>query len=367
MRWSIFLCAGLLPTVLGASEFSIETLRGITALHYLAYRTSGQLSIDGRLDEPSWQRAAWTEVFVDIEGGVRPAPRFKTRAKMLWDDEYFYVAADMEDPHVWATLEKRDTTVYNDNDFEVFIDPDGDTHEYYEVEVNALATPWDMFLVRPYRNDGPAITAWDIDQLQCAVTVWGTLNDPTDEDEGWSVELAFPWKVLKQASSKDWPAPPRNGDTWRVNFSRVQWQVDIGEEGYSKVPDEGGDHWVWSPQGLANMHYPEMWGFVQFISEVVGKGDATFVMPPEEEAKKVLREIYYRQNRFRDEYGYYTTSLDSLGLKYENLPSFLSPQVQVTDHSFEAWMEEVIDLHQDGEINRWYIRQDSRTWKGSKL
>ena len=63
--------------------------------HYICYRARKPLAIDGRLDDPAWADAAWTEEFVDIEGDVRPRPRFRTRAKMLWDDEYFYVGAQL--------------------------------------------------------------------------------------------------------------------------------------------------------------------------------------------------------------------------------------------------------------------------------
>ena len=86
------------------------------------------------------------ELFVDIEGDSRPATSFRTRMKMLWDDEFFYVAADMEEPDLWGTLTARDSVIFHDNDFEVFVDPDGDTHAYYELEVNALGTPWDLML-----------------------------------------------------------------------------------------------------------------------------------------------------------------------------------------------------------------------------
>ena len=84
-----------------------------------------------------------------ISGRDRPVPRFRTRAKLLWDDEALYIAAQLEEPDVWATLTKRDTTIFRDNAFEVFIDPDGDTHHYYELEVNALGTVWDLLLVKP--------------------------------------------------------------------------------------------------------------------------------------------------------------------------------------------------------------------------
>jgi hypothetical protein len=79
--------------------------------------------------------------------------------KMVWDDEYLYVAAEMEEPDIWATLTERDSVIFHDNDFEVFIDPDGDTHAYYELEVNALATAWDLMLLKPYRDGGRRSTA----------------------------------------------------------------------------------------------------------------------------------------------------------------------------------------------------------------
>jgi hypothetical protein len=114
---------------------------------YVSYRAASPINIDGKLDEPAWVSAAWTDAFVDIEGDSHGRPRFLTRAKMLWDDEYFYVAAEMEEPDLWGTLRERDSVIFHDNDFEIFIDPDGDTHAYYELEVNALGTPWDLLLI----------------------------------------------------------------------------------------------------------------------------------------------------------------------------------------------------------------------------
>ncbi len=150
--------------------------------------------IDGKLDDPSWNDAPWTDDFVDILGEAAPRPRFRTRAKMLWDDTYFYVAAELVEPHVWGTLTKHDSVIFHDNDFEVFIDPDGDNHEYYEIEINALNTEWDLLLEKPYRDGGPAVNAWEIPGLKTATHVNGKLNNPEGVDESWTVELAIPWK-----------------------------------------------------------------------------------------------------------------------------------------------------------------------------
>jgi Carbohydrate family 9 binding domain-like len=220
--------------------------------------------IDGKLDDQGWRSAPWTDYFVDIEGPARPAPRFRTRVKMLWDEEYFYIAAEMEEPHVWATLTEHDSVIFHDNDFEVFIDPNGDTLEYYEFEINALNTGWDLFLYKPYRHGGKAQNSWDIPEIRTAVHIDGTLNQPNDIDRGWPVEIAFPWKALAEYAHK--PAPPNPGDVWRVNFSRVEWQVDIVGGKYVKKPGTKEDNWVWSPQGVVDMHVPEKWGRVRFVT-----------------------------------------------------------------------------------------------------
>jgi hypothetical protein len=229
---------------------------------YVCHRTASPIRIDGRLSDRGWRIAPWTDSFVDIEGDAKPHPRFKTRVKMLWDDRYFYIAAEMEEPHVWGTLTQHDSVIFHDNDFEVFIDPNGDTLEYYELEINALNTTWDLFLPKPYRFGGKAQNQWEIPGMKTAVRVAGTLNDPRDVDRGWTVEIALPWRALAEYAHG--PAPPRNGDVWRVNFSRVEWEHEIADGRYRKVAGKKEDNWVWSPQGEINMHIPERWGYVRF-------------------------------------------------------------------------------------------------------
>jgi len=225
---------------------------------YTCYRAAGDINVDGQLDEPSWKKAPKTVRFVDIESGFRV--RLNTVAKMLWDDEYFYVGFICEEPDVWATLTERDSVIYADNDVEVFIDPDDDTLNYYELEINALNTAWDLLLDKPYNKGGKADNSWDIEGLECAVKVNGTLNQPEDTDEGWTVEIAFPWKALAQYSGK-MSTPPQNGDRWRVNFSRVERKRNSGLRDC--------DNWVWAVQRDINMHIPERWGYVTFSSDVV--------------------------------------------------------------------------------------------------
>jgi len=228
---------------------------------YVCYRAPSPVTIDGSLTDAAWDAAPWTDAFVDIEGDKKPRPRHRTRVKMLWDDDALYVAAEMEEPHLWATLKEHDSVIFHDNDFEVFIDPDGDCQLYAELEINALNTTWDLLLTKPYRVKGKAINAWEIKGLRTAVHVAGTLNDPDSEDKGWSVEIAIPWLSLNEISETE--LPPAPGDHIRINFSRVQWEHEIVDGKYRKTGNPE-DNWVWSPQGVVDMHRPHRWGFLQF-------------------------------------------------------------------------------------------------------
>jgi hypothetical protein len=301
---------------------------------YLCVRVEQPPEIDGKLDDAAWQAAAWTADFVDIEGALKPGPRYRTRVKMIWDDAHLYIGAELEEPHVWATLEKRDSVIYQDNDFEFFVDPDGNTHHYFELEINAFGTEWDLLLEKPYRDGGPARTEWTMRGLATAVHVDGTINDPVDIDGGWSVELAVPWSALGRAT-------PQLGERWRMNFSRVQWRTRVKDKRYEKIVDrsrpewEQSDNWVWSPQGLVNMHYPEQWGIVQFGT----RPEEKVVLLEEDRARIHLYGIYYRQHRWKRTKGTY----------------FSGPDIEATPDAFKA----TVTLRDGRTLT---IREDGLTW-----
>ena len=278
---------------------------------YVCGRAAASIQVDGKLDDPAWKDAPWTDDFVDIEGDAKPKPRFRTRAKMLWDDSDFYIAAELSEPHVWGTLKDHDAVIFADNDFEVFIDPDGDNHDYFELEINALATEWDLLLEKPYRDGGPALNSWEIPGLREAVHVQGTLNDPTDRDQGWTVELALPWAALAPLANR--PAPPRDGDRWRVNFSRVEWEHAVEAGRYRKVPDRREDNWVWSPQGAIDMHRPERWGYVQFSDQSPARLPG-FRPDPSLPARVRLMAVYRAQKAFHDRTKTWAGTLEALDL-----------------------------------------------------
>ena len=329
------------PGCLEYSEIRQESIK-IPALEfnpesYICYRAEG-INIDGLLDEDSWKDTDWTNDFVDIEGDLKPAPLHRTRAKMLWDEDYLYIAAELTEPHIWAKLRQRDTVIFYDNDFEVFIDPDGDTHEYMEFEMNAFNTIWDLLLTKPYRDHGRVADAWNINGIKTAVKIYGTLNDPSDRDEKWVVELAFPFDVLTEFGDF-----PKDKSRWRINFSRVNWRTVIENGKYIKEinPETGRVfpeyNWVWSPQGLINMHYPETWGYLQFSEIKAGEGSADLVPSADEQLKWILRTLYYAQRKFAEENSKYTDDINELK-KYGYLNNDYKPCILIKPLGYECYL-----------------------------
>lgn len=232
---------------------------------YDAQRTTQKIRIDGKLNEQAWQQAVASDCFADIRGEEYPAPLKKTSVKMLWDDEYLYIGATLEEDNVTASITGRDEVIWHDNDFEVFLDPFCDGQLYFELENNALGTVMDLMMTKPYSKGGKFIMDWDYKGLRLATHVDGTLNKPSDKDRAWYVEMAIPFASLNREFKN-----ARKNKVWRVNFSRVEWMAKDGPE----------DNWVWAPTGKVDIHVPELWGYLRFCGgEVV----------PELPAKKIVK------------------------------------------------------------------------------
>jgi len=334
------LAGALLPLGLAASaqtQTSPAAFKGLEELFtppkgYVVQHTSQPLAMDGKLQESAWQQAPWTTAFVDIEGAKKPLPTYQTRVKMLWNDSTLFVAATLQEPQLWAYQTHHDDIIYKDNDFEIFIDPDNNTHQYFEIEVNALNKIFDLYLPKPYRNGGDALISWDVASLQSGVDLDGTLNQPQDQDRSWTVEMAIPLRNLRMGFPFE---VPREGTLWRINFSRVEWDTQVAGSKYVKRQDAAGKdlpehNWVWSPQGVINMHYPERWGYLQFTRQP----GTTWRLPVAEQRKQYLWLVYYRQQQYKQKTGRYATTLAEL--KVAPLGSIGQLQLAATPYQFTA-------------------------------
>lgn len=305
---------------------------------YVANKAAGEIKVDGILDEADWQNAPFTEDFADISGEGFPTPRFKTNAKMLWDDNYLYIGAELEEPSIWADLVQRDTIVYYNHDFEVFVDPDGDGQNYFEVETNARETIFDLFIQKPYRALTRAFVtfAWDCPGLKLKTHLNGTMNNPNDEDKGWSVEIAIP----REAIAAEFDNYLQAGNYLRVGFSRVEWQTELDETGAirRKKGEDGKflpeDNWTWPSTGMIAMHMPERWGYV-YLADKAGE---KFQMPAYRPVERLLWAMFYEQEKQMEKNGAYLSCPKCFNLPADEvakLPAGSDIKVEATANHFE--------------------------------
>src|SRR5262249_49091229 len=152
------------------------------------------------------------------------------------------------------------------------------------------------------------------------------------------------------------PGPPRDGDEWRVNFSRVEWEHEVSEGRYRKKAGKKEDNWVWSPQGVIDMHQPEMWGYVQFST--AKPGTVQFRPDTAGRARYLLYRIYQAQHAHRKRHKTGAKALRSLGLDGVTHPSLVRPPVvETTEFLFQA---DAVIRDDAGKPQRWVVRQDSR-------
>ena len=260
--------------------------------HYNAYKVSSPPNIDGRLDEAIWKIAPTSARFRDLVSGKKTI--HDTRAAVLWDDDYLYVAYWIEEPDVKASLTERDALIYQDNDAEFFI---AGKDAYYEFEINSFGTIYEVFFIwqesesfkngvynsmpefskdqpgrRPFNGVGYkphprggriGFWKWDFPGLKSAVHVDGTVNNDTDRDRGWTVELALPWSGMSALTLSDKRSlPPEDQDIWRMDFSRFNTYKEA-----APAKDSGG--WAWSPHGVWDSHVPECFTYIHFLQKDV--------------------------------------------------------------------------------------------------
>ena len=257
---------------------------------YTAFRATEPIQVDGKLDEPTWKAAPLSPRFGDIITG-KPGIH-DTRAAVAWDDQYLYVSYRVQEPFVHAKFTNHNDFIYNDNDVECFIaGPDA----YYEYEMNAFNTRYEAFFAWTNTFEKSGLSQLPMFErsklvdfngvgftnhprglrlgnfkdalpgLKSAVAIDGTINNDTDRDRGWTVELAFPWKSLTWLATDGRALPPKEGDVWRMDFSRFNT--------YKEAPpaqDSGG--WFWTAHGVWDSHIPELFVNVTFSTNRASGG-----------------------------------------------------------------------------------------------
>ncbi|MFM9910545.1 MAG: carbohydrate-binding family 9-like protein [Chitinophagaceae bacterium] len=260
---------------------------------YKAKKITTSIVIDGNIKKEVWQNAQWSHRFVDMV--TADLGMYNTQTAILWNDTHLYIAFIAEEPFVEATQTERDSIVFLENDLEVFIDG-GDC--YYELEVNSANTVYEVFFIWKdaftkgskfdipqfdvhhinaytfggdydrtgatfWKGNHPrgirwAFTNYDLPGLQTSVQIEGTLNDNSDIDKGWSLEIAIPWSSLGLLANGR-SVPPANGDTWTMFLGRFQKLMTGGKEVQPHPATALNSH------GIYDTHLPDKWSKIEFI------------------------------------------------------------------------------------------------------
>ncbi len=203
--------------------------------------------IDGVLDEPDWLKAPRLGPFMRYDGVGNG--RYKTYARMVWDEQALYLAFEAPDTDVHTPYTKRDEPIYESEAVEIFIDADGDADEYIELQVAPNGVQFDARFKGGARQNMDQ--AWD-HTYQAKVSVDGTLNDPSDRDRGWIAEWRIPF-----AGMPDLQQAPSPGKSWKINLFRLDRQRKEG-----RVVST--DATAWSAPLSGDFHRLERFGVITF-------------------------------------------------------------------------------------------------------
>lgn len=186
-------------------------------------RASGEIHVDGLADEAAWAAAQAIDNFSLpwLGKAARPA-RTATTARLLWDQDFLYFFAAMDDADLYADVEEHDGLIWENDVFELFLKPDCEKPGYYEFQVNAAGAVLDMFLprrgsggYRRFKNDGEF-------HVDAKVVLRGTLNHWQDHDDGWSVEGRIAWNDFSRTGGR-----PAEDETWRLALCRYDYSVEF--------------------------------------------------------------------------------------------------------------------------------------------
>ncbi|WP_224245871.1 carbohydrate-binding family 9-like protein [Hyalangium gracile] len=197
---------------------------------YKAHRAKKAPVLDGVLDDEAWKEATAVVLQGSFDGR---AVNLRTEARLAYDDANLYVSFDAEDPDIWGTLLKRDDPIYNEEVVEVFLDANADGRTYNELQVSPHNVIFDAYF--PARRQGMD-TGWD-SGMKTAVKVRGTLDNPSDRDERWTVEMQIPFARLAEVPN----VAPKKGDRWRFNLYRLEHLNRRDVEGQAFSPLFVGD------------------------------------------------------------------------------------------------------------------------------
>lgn len=192
---------------------------------------------------------------------------FQTTVQTLYDERFFYVRFLCEDDSIFGTFTERDSPIWNEECVEIFINPTGSQHQYYEINVSPANVIYDSVILNNRTPERPGsnfigLPEWSPARLKTEVNVTGEWNTP-GAGEYWEALFAIPHRALLGAPNQ----PPSPGDRWRINFYRID----------RASPDSKGESYAWSTTGSTAFHLPWRFGTIVFAA---GPGPASDTVHP---------------------------------------------------------------------------------------
>lgn len=227
--------------------FLAAPLAAQTVPQYQVKRAAAKVVIDGKLDDKSWQAAPTIEL--QFPWKAQTGTHQKTIGRLLWDDDYLYVSYECQDADIVALRMDRDDPTYLDDAVEIFINPKpSQVSVYFGLEMSARGVLYD-YLMSDARY---AFKRFNLQGVLLATFIRGTLNARGDDDQGWNLEVAIPWRNFEEVAPR-----PTPGTTWTANLNR--WD---GVE-----PDRVLSIWSDPQQPRANPHVPAKFGQLVFVED----------------------------------------------------------------------------------------------------
>jgi len=238
MKFILFLI--LCIFIAGCSSNNIEKIK-----FYKVNRTSTAIKIDGKLNEPAWTSAK------SINFKRMPPYKCteKAHAKILWDDSYIYFAGVFYDSDIVQEANQDGQHHYATGDLmEVFLKPQNKTY-YWEVFATPNNKKTSFFRLSRGRIGLPS-NNYKMPGLVAASSCTGTLNNPSDYDTLWTVEIAIPIKELE-----------KNGE--KITSGKI-WRFLLGRYNYSAYLDRKELTMSGNPCG-GNFHNFKSWNYLKLV------------------------------------------------------------------------------------------------------
>lgn len=155
-------------------------------------QTNQKIIIDGKMNEEIWAHTE-ARIFDNFYRIDKPDDQQKTTFRMLWDEKNLYLFYQMEDKFLTARETERDGEPYLDDCAEIFFItvPDSlDTHIGFELNLYKASN--DFVYFNDFYQSQHGILKTFNPVFEVEVTYDGTINNNSDIDKGWTMELAIP-------------------------------------------------------------------------------------------------------------------------------------------------------------------------------